>query len=518
MRSKLAIMGVPVLLIIPVGITLAVKHWPFTRESVLDALQEGSSRTVKIDRFQMTYFPPGCIAEGISFLHRKHKEKPPLITVQKLVVRGSYSGLLASPNRLTEVRVVGMHVTVPPRNPDGTNPIMPLTDVKSRRPFVVETVTSDGVVLDFMSSQRGKEAYKLLVDKLVLGGVGNDQSISYRATIANTEPPGEIHATGRFGPWNADDPGRTSISGAYTFDNADLGVFKDLAGILTSNGQFSGTLDHIEVAGHSDVPNFHVAHSGHAEHVTSDFKAVVNATDGDTFLEDVKSHFSRTTLVSNGSVAGRPGEKGKTVLLDVTSAGARVEDLLNLLVAAKRSPLTGDFTMKAKIALPPAHEAFLQKLKVDGDFGLAAGEFTSRDTQQTLNKLSTSARKDATHEEKEDPETALSNLKGHVTANNGLATLTNVSFSIPGASAKVNGTYNLLTQDVNLHGVLSTVGKIYVTQKGFSSLLLRAITPFLKHKEHTTVVPFKITGVYPNASIALDLFGTKEPIDVPSHK
>src|SRR6478672_6299384 len=160
MRSKFVILGVPLLVLALIGVWVAVKNWPFTRQSIVDALQESSSRTVTIDRFRMTFFPPGCVAEGISFLHRKHKDKPPLITIRQLEVLGSYSGLTESPKRLVAVRVIGMHVTVPPRAPDGTNPIMPLTDVRSRRPIVVSKVTTDGVVLDFMS-RPGKMAYKL---------------------------------------------------------------------------------------------------------------------------------------------------------------------------------------------------------------------------------------------------------------------------------------------------------------------------------------------------------------------
>ncbi len=507
MRSRFLIQGVLILLLVVLGVGWLIKMWPFTRQAVIHALQESSSKTVTIDRFVRTYFPPGCVAEGIRFRDREQSSKPPLIMIQKLTIEGSYTRLLRSPKRLKEVRVIGMHVTIPPRNPQGGSPPMPLTAVKSRRPILVETVLADNILLEFLSSKPGKQAYKLLISKLNLANVSNNQPIRYTASIENTEPPGDIQATGQFGPWEAQEPGRTDVSGTYSYTHADLGVFKGLAGKMSSQGQFSGTLDHINVSGHNDIPDFHVAHSRHTEHLTSDFKAVVNATDGDTFLEEVRSRFGKTTLLSTGSIAGRPGEKGKVVLLEVTSAGGRVEDLLNLFITAKQSPMTGNFALKARVTLPPAHEPFLQKLKLEGDFGLAAGKFTSHDTQEMVDKLSTSARRRATEEEKENPETALSNLQGHISARDGITTFTNVAFRIPGANAKVNGTYNLLTQRVDLHGVLSTGGKLYVTQKGFHSLLLRAISPFLKHREHLTIVPFKVTGIYPDAVIALDVFG-----------
>lgn len=488
-----------------IGVVLLVLNWPFTRQRLIDVLQESSERSVTIDRFRRTYWPPGCVAERVSFLRRKHKEKPPLITIEKLTVTGSYLGLIGSPKRLVEVRLAGMHVTVPPRNPDGTNPIMPLTDVKSSKPLVISAVVADGAVLDFMSGQH-KEAVQLAIDKLALSNVGNNRQIGFQATIRISEPPGEIRASGRLGPWMADDPGRTPVTGSYAFDRADLGIFKGISGILMSRGEFSGTLDHIDANGRADVGNFHLTHTSHTAALNSEFRASVDAKNGDVTLDRVDSKIRRTTFVSTGSVAGVEGEKGKTVRVEVVSNG-RVEDLLDLVISAKTPPITGNVNLRAKVLVPPRRGAFLQKLVLDGDFGVGSGKFTSRDTQGTLNKLSMSSRREL--EDHDLPETALSNLRGHVSARNGIATLTNVSFSIRGASAKIAGTYDLQTMNVNLRGVLKTDGKIYVAAQGVKSLLLRAMTPFLKHQAHATIVPFKVTGRYPDATLSLDLFSKK---------
>ena len=76
-----------------------------------------------------------------------------------------------------------------------------------------------------------------------------------------------------------------------------------------------------------------------------------------------------------------------------------------------------------------------------------------------LNRLSESALGENKKQEAEDPETVLSNLKGHVSVKNGIATLSNVSFSAPGTLAEIRGTYNLLDKTVNLQGVLRLNGK-----------------------------------------------------------
>src|SRR5438270_1658460 len=117
-----------------VGLVCLAINWPFKKQAVIDALQESSVRSVTIDHFYRTYFPPGCVAEGISFLHRKHKDKPPLISIRRLTIQGSYARLFTVQRHLSLVRVEGMHVTVPPKGPDGApSPVMPVTKNTSGR-------------------------------------------------------------------------------------------------------------------------------------------------------------------------------------------------------------------------------------------------------------------------------------------------------------------------------------------------------------------------------------------------
>jgi uncharacterized protein YhdP len=97
----------------------------------------------------------------------------------------------------------------------------------------------------------------------------------------------------------------------------------------------------------------------------------------------------------------------------------------------------------------------------------------------------------------------LSNLKGHVSVKNGIATLSNISFSAPGTRAEIRGTYNLLDKTVNLQGVLHTNGKLSDTTSGFKALVLKAVGPFLK-KKTVTIVPFTVTGTSKQPSFALD--------------
>ena len=278
------------------------------------------------------------MAEEISFLHRKHKNKPPLITIQKLVVRGSYWGLIEPRKHLPKVQVYGMHITVPPPSPNGgPNPIMPLTHTSSGPSVTIGAVTADGAELDFIQKTPGKKPVILNIGKLTIEGVGNDRPLNYRAVIRNPEPPGNIESQGQFGTWNADDPSATPLHGWYRFTDADLGVFKTISGNLKSTGLFGGTLGQIRVVGKVDVPNFHVADSAHTRDLAADFHATVAATDGNVVLDAVNAQFDRTKLICSGSIEGQKGDQGKAVALTIYSVTGRIEDLFNLFIQSRPS-------------------------------------------------------------------------------------------------------------------------------------------------------------------------------------
>ncbi|HTM36417.1 MAG TPA: AsmA-like C-terminal region-containing protein [Terriglobales bacterium] len=507
-RSSLvrwSLMGLALVAVILGGMAiLIIRNWPFTRQAVTVALQDRFARTVEMRSFRTTYFPPGCVVEGLSFLHRQHKNLPPLITVRTLIVQASYGGMFSIQKRVDHVQVIGLHVLVPPKSPNGQGGgVMPLTDSSSKNSLAIGEIRADGAVLEFMSSRRDTEPFKLQVHQLTLDHVGEKGPILYRATLLNTEPPGEIRSTGQFGPWNSDAPGSTPVSGSYTFGDANLGVFEGIGGILSAHGKFNGTLEHIESEGGADVPNFHVSSSAHIVPMTTEFQAVVDGTNGDTQLLNVRSHFQRTTVLSSGGIAGQPGQRGKTVALEMIVKDGRIDDLLRLIAEDKNPSMTGSVTFHAKVKVPPGSLEFLKRLDLEGDFGIGNERFTNAEVQEPLNRLSESARGENKKQQAEDPETVLSNLKGHVSVKNGIATLSNISFSAPGTRAEIRGTYNLLDKTVNLQGVLHTNGKLSDTTSGFKALVLKAVGPFLK-KKTVTVVPFTVTGTSKQPSFALD--------------
>jgi hypothetical protein len=484
--------------------TLLVLNWPFTQAVVTKTLENRFAREVKIRNFRSTYFPPGFVAEGLDFLPRKRKDLPPLISVETLTLRGSYTGLLRIHTLVNDVQLTGLHVRVPPQNPEASHQTFPLTNSTSGRALTIGELTTDGAVVEFLSNQPAEDRFILRIDHLTLDNVGDNGPVAFHARFNSPTPPGEIRSDGRFGPWNEDDPASTEISGSYTYGNAKLGVFKGIDGTLSSQGNFSGTLGHIDAEGNVDVPDFHVSGSAHQEHLASNFRAVVDGIKGDTYLSRIESHFGRTMVISQGTVNGHPGQHGKTVTLTISVTQGRIEDLLRLFTGSAQAAETGDVRLQTKVELAPGPQPFLKRLRLDGEFGISSGSFTAPGIQEPLNRLAESAGGETKGQEQADTSIVLSNLKGNVSASGGIAKLSKISFTEPGTLAEIDGTYNLVDNRLDLRGVLHTSGKLADTKSGFTSLVLKALTPLLK-KKSMTVVPFVIKGTSSHPSVALDL-------------
>jgi hypothetical protein len=478
-------------------------HWPFRREAVVKELEDESLSKVNVGRFHQTYFPrPGCVLEHVVFQHNLEAGVPPLITVERIRIEGSFAGLLT--HHVRHVLAEGMHIFVPPR---GTNERF---ETMQRSTIVIDELDANGAILEVASSQHDKQPLNFVFHEFRLSHVGSPGPASFKARLSNPEPPGEITTTGNFGPWRANNVGQTAVSGEYLFQRADLGAFHGIGGTLSSSGKFAGSLDRIGVEGATDVPLFAVTLSSHQVHLQAQFHAVVNSENGDTFLQRVTATFRKTTVWTEGSVAGTAGQAGKTAVLELAAKEGRIQDVLLLFAKAPSAPMSGIVSFEASVSIPPGPRPFLEKVELKGDFGIDVGSFTKFDTQKGVNSLSTGARGEEDHHKKDsdkdeiDPETVLSDLKGHVVLKDGTVRFSNLTFSVPGALAQMWGTYSLITEKIDLRGNLKTDAAVSKTTHGIRALMLKVVDPFLR-KKHGYVAPVKITGTYEHPSFGLDL-------------
>jgi hypothetical protein len=455
--------GASILLgLIAAAVAVDLLHSPFTVENVTKALEEASGRPVQIGTFSSSYFPPSCTAQDIRFLRHKHPNLSPIITIEKLTIRGSFTGMLSSPKRLAAVRIVGMHMIVASKEPDEGPEHVELNGGPGGQSLVISKITVDGAVLEFVRRSGKEPPYILKVDELALTDVGAGKPIDYRAQLTNSEPPGVIRAEGKFGPWNPDHIGETPASGTYAYDQIELSHFKSIYGSGNAHGEFLGSLERIRTHGRIDVRGFGVDGSHHAIPVTTQYDATVNGTNGDVLLDSAVASFQHTRLEVRGGIAGQKGEQGKTATLDLAVPQGRVDDLLGLF--DDQPGMSGPVTLRGGFVWPPGPGTFVRKIRMDLTFGIDRSRFTSANTQGSIDRLSESAAGEKKGKIEEDPRTVLLEMRGGIRVRGGVATISNGAFHVPVRTRPCEARTGSLTSASTSKG-LSTRAAIFRTRR-----------------------------------------------------
>jgi hypothetical protein len=485
-------------LIVCVGIAtvILVHSGPLTRESVASDLQAGLGGKVTFGRFHSRYLPyPECVAEDVA-ISETNGGKTLLITVAKLTIEPGFFALFT--NGIDNVRADGLRVVVPAGLGLNSGPSSP-----TRSKHWVKEFVADGSIVEFQGHSPGRESLRFEIHQLTLDKSGNNSQIKFHADLLNPKPPGELRADGQFGPWRTDDPGATPASGAYVLEHAKLDGFKGIAGEISSQATFRGTLSSLEIDGTTQSPNFEVKQIGHPVPLNTHFRAKVNGTNGDVVLQPVDLTVEGTALHSEVTVNWRGPEHKRKIDIEVSGDG-RVQDLLKLFTRDTPAPMTGAIRLKAAIRLPPGPRPFLRKLALEGDFTIDGVRFSKPGTEQSLETMSVRAQ-GKKPDKQPQPEDVSARTRGHVVLRDGKADFSNLLFEVPGASAQLHGTFNLLNQRVNLEGLLKTQATLSHSTSGIKAVLLKPIDSFFKKKHAGAQVGVSITGTYGHPSFGLDL-------------
>jgi hypothetical protein len=327
----------------------------------------------------------------------------------------------------------------------------------------------------------------------------------FETVMKNAKPPGDIHSSGKFGPWD-EEPGLTPVSGDYTFDHADLSVFKGIAGILSSRGNYQGQLDRIEVQGDTDTPDFRLRISGQPVHLTTNFHAIVDGTDGNTYLHPVNGHFGSSSVVANGQIAGEKGT-GKTVTLDAVVDNGRMEDMLRLAVPGQAA-VNGAISFHSKIVIPPGDIDVAEKLRLDGAFTVDQAHFSKLNVQEKVNELS---HRGSGEPKESNDDTVASGFRGGFNLAKGVMTLRDLAFQVPGVTVALDGTYALEDRNMDLRGTASLQAKLSQTTTGVKSFFLKALDPFFAKKNAGAVIPIHIGGTSDHPTFGLGKGKDKAP-------
>ena len=503
-------MAVSICAVIFLGI-IEIK-WPFTREAMTKRLERASSVQVEMRGFHSTYFPfPGCVAEDVVFRQKTsapgQKATEPIITIRKLTIESTFSGLLSKPGRIRRIIADGLRIHVPH---GGANLHSEANSGGDQT--IIDELRADNALLELATGHTGENKLVFQIHHALFHEIGGRNAVPFQVSLHLPVPPGEVESSGSIGPWK-DEKGTvrsTAISGKYVLTRADLGVFKALGGIVSSRGEFSGNLERLNVAGVTDTPDFEVKESGHPFHLSTQFRGIVDMRSGDLVLPSLEARLGNTNLLAHGSVSGKP----KIVTLDVTHGQGEIQDLILLFSDAKTSPVVGPVVFQTQVVLPPEHRPFKERVRLTGNFSISRARFTSTNTQKDVDQLSERAegKKDKQKDYDQDDdangfERVMTDLKGNVVLTDGLARFSPVSFAVPGADADMKGTYSLLTKRVDMRGKMRMLATVSQASKGAKSIFLKVLDPLYKKKEKGAgaEVPIRMTGTYGHTHFSVGL-------------
>src|ERR1700686_3466193 len=376
------------------GAVIVLHFWPYSESSVRSRLAESASANVRFGSFHEKYFPPGCVAENVIF--QRDNSSPPLISIQRLTVKSNLGGILGA--RVSLGRAEGMHVILSRADLSGNN--------ASQQQTTVSKLVADDAVLE-VHRKGGAQPLRFIFHKFQLENLGGSGATRFAAEFDNPMPTGLVRTSGQFGPWNSSDPAATVVSGNYSIENADLAVFKSIAGITSSEGDFKGTFKEMEVEGSSTTPEYEVTSTHHKLPLQPHFSAAVNATNGETILRRVKASFGRDEIDAQGRIGRDPHGK-RAAVIDLVCNRGRIEDTFYPFIHSPKSPLTGNVAFQMHIVIPSGQEPFLKKLELKSDFQITDARFTNPQTESRLEKVSERP------DQKQPEEGALGRLKGKV--------------------------------------------------------------------------------------------------------
>jgi hypothetical protein len=433
----------------------------------------------------------------------------PMFSVRRFAFRTGYRSLVRSPMRINHVEVEGLRINLPPKSQRKDLPQLNSGQGKSSKVsiFVGEMDCTD-TVLSLGTDKPGKLPQQFVIQRLNLRTIGAGQPLDFTAKLTNPKPVGQIDTRGYFGPWNAAQPGATAVGGTYSFQHADLGTLKGIGGILSSQGKYQGTLDKIVVDGQTDTPDFQVKISGHKVPLHTQFHAIVDGTDGNTYLQPVKAHFLHSFLTARGYVVRDQAEPGRHVYLDVDMDQARIEDLLRLAVRTDPPVIEGQVKLHTKVDLPPGPQDVAHRLQLQGNFAIVNGRFSSEKIQHGIDQLSLRSQGEVelATQQARDGKMALvrSQMRGDFNLADAALNLSNVLYDIPGASIKLAGVYTLDGARFNFTGTADMQATVSRMVGGWKGLLLMSVDKYFQKNGYGAEVPFKIDGTKSDPHFGLD--------------
>jgi hypothetical protein len=427
------------------------------------------------------------------------------------------------PVRIAVVELNGLYVDVPPKTHFKHETANPENHEKEKEKigaallhFSIGTIECTNAHLKLETSKPGKLPLEFDIAQLELDDVSAGGPMHFTAELTNPKPRGTIKTSGTVGPWDVDDPGETPVAGQYRFEHADLGVFKGIAGILDSTGKYQGGLRNMTVDGETDTPDFRLTHFGTPLPLHTTFHALVDGTNGDTWLQPVDAVLGHSHFIVEGQIVRSQQLKlengvlkpaGHDISLKVNVDRGKMEDFLRLTSKSGTPLLTGDLTLKTSLDIPPGKEPVHERIQLNGNFSLDDAEFTSGKIQGYIGQLSLRGQgdpKEAKHGADDDVRSA---MQSDFKMAGGIITLPDLKYTVPGAEIDLAGKYGVEGSTLDFSGKAKTQATVSQMVGGWKGFLLKPADRFFKKDGAGTEIPIHVNGTREDPKFGVDIGG-----------
>jgi hypothetical protein len=446
---------------------------------------------------------------NLSLRHHGRSDVPPMLAIKHFSFEADLGALLDTPKTVNRVTLDGLEIQIPPKGErpgfgSQQSPEETPTAKAASGSVVIEEVLIRNARLIILPKDKAKVPLRFDIHDLRLKSAGKDVAMKYTAALTNPKPQGEIYSTGVFGPWAVGEPSDTPLGGEYRFDNANLGIFKGIAGILRSTGKFEGTLSSITARGEASVPDFHLKRAGNPVPLTTSFEVLVDGTNGNTELKPVVAKLGSTRFTTTGFVVKHDEDTRKTIFFEVSMPAGNLRDVL--MLAMKGSPIMeGSIKLNTKIGIPPLAEKVKEKLLLDGTFEVTNGKFLRSRIQEKIDALSHRSKGKTKNEE---IDAVVHRMSGEFKMLDESLTFRTLAFAIPGAAINIGGVFDMAEDKLDFHGALMLDAKVSETQSGWKRWVLKAVDPFFSKRGAGTFLHIKVVGSAADPQFGLDPGGT----------
>jgi len=503
------------LLLAAIGIWIEiVRAQPILRTRVIETLSTRFKSRVELAEFHV-WIANGVHVEGKNLeIYGATDPNPyqpgvqPLLQIGEFHFQTALRNLFREPMHVDTVYVSGLTMNIPPRN--DRQQISSMRKRGGKLGIVVDAFLCVDTKLIINTDKPGRVPLDFEISDLRMKDIGPGQPLRFDATLINPKPVGDIKSAGQFGPFNEESPRDSAVAGNYSFTNANLGTLNGIGGILSSTGAYKGTLGRMEVAGQTGTPDFQIATSGHPVPLHTVFHAIVDGTDGDTYLDPVEATVLHSSFTAKGKIVRTKNPPGHDIELDVLLGHALVEDLLTLGVKTDPPIMTGAVAMHTKLSLRPGEADVANRLNLAGNFHVPKGRFTSEKIQGRIESLSLRSQGKVGRQKPADASVS-TDLKGTFILDQGVLSFSSLHFQIPGTHADLTGQYSLDGNIFDFHGTLRMDVKLSQMTTGWKSILLKPVDPFFRKNGAGTEIPFKITGTRDEPHFGLDFHHNDGP-------